>query len=206
MSFDHWWFGVLLDPQDYERIAPGFAAALAEAVLSPEATHALEAWRTRPADYSGVALSGREAEAVNAFIWAFNLPGFEDFAEEVFVDDELRGDLLDEHRLFRFAMIPRNTPVSIVWHALGHERASTLPGRMGNLLLRADEVAGARAAVRDAYRGTSERALIDAAKAYCGADVFDDGVLRDVIGFLPDGLARAQAAGKGFLSLSRAQI
>lgn len=206
MSFDHWWFGVLLDPGDHARIAPGFAVALEEAALSEEATQALDAWRARPADFTRGRQNDRNTAVVNAFIWAFNLPGFEEFAEEVFTDDVLRGDLLDEQKLFRFAMIPRNTPVSIVWHALGHDRAQKLPGRMGNLLLRADEVAAALALVRDAYRGTSPRALIDAARAYCGADVLDERVLREVVTFLPDGLARAEAEGSGFLSLARAQI
>src|SRR5262249_2659237 len=118
MSFDHWWFGVLLEPADHARIAPGFAAALEEAVLSPQAKRALDAWRPRTADFTRAGQSARHVEVVNAFIWAFNLPGFEEFAEEVFTDDALRVDLLDEQKLFRFAMIPRNTPVSIVWHAL----------------------------------------------------------------------------------------
>ena len=31
----------------------------------------------------------------------------------------------------------RHTPVSILWHALGHQRAGLLPGKFGNLLLSA---------------------------------------------------------------------
>jgi hypothetical protein len=201
VSFDHWWLGLLLDPGDVERIAPEFAAAEAAAILSPEATRALAAWRAQPTRF------GRDAagELVDAFIWAFNLPGFDALAERLCTDGDAYGNLLAPERVFRFAMIARHTPVSIVWQALGDARAAQLPGRMGNLLLRPAEVAGALAAVERAYDGLPERAMLDAATAYCGVDASGN-ELSDVIGFLPEGLARAAAEGKGFLSLARAQV
>ena len=60
---------------------------------------------------------------------------------------------------FRMAITARHTPVSIVWHALGYERACLLPGRMGNMLLRPSEVAAALEQTRRAYAGTSPQEL-----------------------------------------------
>jgi hypothetical protein len=201
MSFDHWWFGLLLEPRDVARVAPEFAAAEAAAILSPEATRALAAWRAQPSRF------GRDAagELVDAFIWAFNLPGFDALAERLCTDGDAYGNLLAPERVFRFAMIARHTPVSIVWQVLGDARAAQLPGRMGNMLLRPGEVPDALAAVERAYAGLSARAMLDGAIAWCGMDASGDEI-RDVVNFLPEGLARAAAEGKGFLSLARAQV
>jgi hypothetical protein len=106
------------------------------------------------------------------------------------------------------AITARHTPVSIVWHALGYERASLLPGRMGNILLSPPEIADAEEAeerVCRAYVGTSPQDLLGAAKRYCDWSVCDE-ELRRVIGFLPDGLARAQELHLGFFALARPRI
>jgi hypothetical protein len=95
--------------------------------------------------------------------------------------------------------------VDIVWYALGYERASQLPGRMGNLLLHPREIEEAREKTRRVYAATSPQDLLETARRYCGWSVPDD-ALRDVIGFLPNGLARASELQRGFLALARAQI
>jgi hypothetical protein len=63
---------------------------------------------------------------------------------------------------------------------------------MGNMLLRPDEIAGAQEATRRVYTGTSPQDLLSAARRYCGSSV-DDDTLREVLDFLPDGLARTAA-------------
>jgi hypothetical protein len=98
----------------------------------------------------------------------------------------------------------RHTPFSIVWHALGYERARLLPGQMGDMLLGPDEIAGAQG-TRRAYVGTSPQDLLAAARRYCGS-IVDDDTLREVLDFLPDGLARARQLKGGFLALARPQI
>jgi hypothetical protein len=103
------------------------------------------------------------------------------------------------------AICARHTPVGILWHALGHERGSLLPGRMGNLLLHPREIADAREQTRRAYAAASTQDLLDAARRCCSWSVSDD-TLREVIGFLPDGLARAAELRRGFLALARPQI
>ena len=167
---------------------------------------ALEAWRQRPTDFEqAAAISQDGAARANAFIWAFNLSGFDQLAEQMVTQSKTFAAFALEDHLFRMTVCARHTPASIVWHALGHARADLLPGQMGNLLLRANQIAPALETTQQAYAGTSPQDLLDRARNFCGWSV-DDGVLREVLGFLPDGLAHAQERGRGFLALGRPQI
>jgi hypothetical protein len=206
VAFDHWWLSFLAGEDEYERLLPDFMAAAEKAAMSPESLRALAAWRHRPSDFEeAAAMSEQLAAQAHAFIWAFNLPGFGGLAEELVTEDgKLSGFCTEEH-LFQMAITARHTPVSIVWHALGYERAILLPGHFGNMLLHPGEVAGAEEKVRLAYAGTSSQDLLDAAKRYCGQSVYEQ-TLVDVINFLPDGLAQAKERKLGFLALARPQI
>jgi hypothetical protein len=206
MSFDHWWIGFSADEAAYQAIKPDFTTAAASAVLSAESQTALAAWRRCPSDFEqAAATTDATAAKLNAFIWAFNLPGFREFAGHFVTQAGRFSELASEQTLFRMLSTARTTPVSIVWHALGHERAGLLPGHMGNLLLHASEVDDALEQTHRAYAGTSIQSLVQAASRYCGWDVSDD-ALRDVISFLPDGLAWARQRQRGFLALARPQI
>jgi hypothetical protein len=206
MSFDHWWIGAFVDDADYAAFEPEFNAAAEKAILSPESRLALEAWRQHPSDFEQqAAMSEDSAARANAFIWIFNLPGFDQLAETMVTQNGSFGDFALKDHLFRMTICARHTPVSILWHALGHERADLLPGQFGNLLLSADQIAPAQQRTRQAYAGASPQDLLDKARNFCGWSV-DDGSLRDVVGFLPDGLARARELGLGFLALARPQI
>jgi hypothetical protein len=206
VSFDHWWIGFFVDEGACEHFKPNFAAAAEKAVLSAESQQALAAWRNRPSDFEqDAALSGEVAAQTNAFIWAFNLPGFDDLAAALLTRGDDFAELCTEQNLFRMVIAARHTPVSILWHALGGECPSHLPGRMGNLLLHPREVEAAFERTLCAYAGTSPQNLIEAARRYCGWSVSDD-TLRDVVSFLPDGLSRAMERQTGFLALARPQI
>jgi hypothetical protein len=210
MGFHHWWWGFFTDENEYTRLLPYFTEAAKKAVLSPKSQQAFDAWRRRPSDFEQDALTEETAAQINAFIWAFNLPGFNELAYDLLaVRSRTPGfdagfDI--EARFFRWASTAKNTPVSIIWHALGYERASLLPGRMGNMLLHPREIADAKERVCRAYAGTSPQNLLDAAKCYCDRDVSDERLRHDVISFLPDGLARAEELRLGFLALARPQI
>jgi hypothetical protein len=207
VSFDHWWIGLFVDEAAYQRFKPDFDAATEKAVLSPPSQQAVAAWRNRPSDFEQGAAPvgpGTEGEA-NAFIWAFNLPGFDELAKQLFVQGGKFADYLVEAHVFRMAICARHTPVSILWHAIGYERGRLLPGRMGNLLLHPREIEAASEKTRRAYVATSPQELLDAARRYCGWSVSDD-TLRDVIDFLPDGLTRAAELQRGFLALARPQV
>ena len=207
MSFDHWWIGLFVDEAGYERLKPAFAAAAEQAVLSPQSEQAIAAWRKHPSDFDqGAAPRSPEAEdEPHRFIWAFNLPGFVELAGQFIVSGGTFTEFLVEEEFFQMATCARRTPVGILWQALGYQRASLLPGQMGNLLLHPREIEDAREKTRRAYAGTSPQDLLDAARRYCSWDVYDDG-LREVLGFLPDGLARAAERQRGFLALARPQI
>jgi hypothetical protein len=207
VSFDHWWIGLFVDEAAYQRFKPDFEAAAEQAVLSPHSQQAIATWRNRPSDFEqGAAPTGPETEdEANAFIWAFNLPGFDELAKQFFAQGGKFADYLIEEHFFRMAICARHTPVGIFWHALGHERGSLLPGRMGNLLLHPREIADAREQTRRAYAAASTQDLLDAARRCCSWSVSDD-TLREVIGFLPDGLAKAAELQRGFLALARPQI
>jgi hypothetical protein len=207
VSFDHWWIGLFVDEVGYDLLKPDFVAAAERAVLSAQSHQAIAAWRNRPADFEqGASPPSPEAEdEPNTFIWAFNLPGFDELAKQFCVEGGKFTEFLVEEDFFRMAVCGRHTPVSILWHALGYERASLLPGQMGNLLLHPREIEQARVKTRRAYAQTSPQDLLDAARRYCSWSV-DDDRLREVIGFLPDGLARAAELQRGFLALARPQI
>jgi hypothetical protein len=109
VSFDHWWIGFIVDDSACERLRPHFAAAGARAVLSAAAQQALLAWRNRPSDFEEDAFIRRPevvAEA-NAFIAAFNLPGFSELAREILTQDGRFADLATEQHLFRMAIAAR---------------------------------------------------------------------------------------------------
>jgi len=173
VSFDHWWIGLFVDEAGYERLKPAFAAAAEQAVLSPQSEQAMAAWRKHPSDFDqGAAPRSPEAEdEPHRFIWAFNLPGFVELAAQLFVNGGKFTEFLVEEEFFQMAICGRRTPVSFLWQALGYQRASLLPGRMGNLLLHPREIEDAREKTRRAYAGASPRDLLDAARRYCSWDV-----------------------------------
>src|SRR5262245_3580756 len=154
MATAHWWFTCHIDDAEFQLLEPAFRSA--EELALPSALHlsALEFWRNTPDCFDGYELTPESAELINDFILGFNLPGFDDLARAVCHDAGEFGTLLTEKKCFRFCMIDRRTPVSVLFRALGYERAARLPGRYGNLLLHRTAVAPALASVADAYAGT----------------------------------------------------
>ena len=206
IAFDHWWIAAFVDDVHCDLFEAEFAKAAESAVLSAKSQAALEAWRKRPSDFEQNAVIDDEIAArAHDFIWAFNLPGFDQLAAQFLTQRGRFSDFLAEETLFRMLTMARTTPVSILWHALGDQRASLLPGQMGNLLLRPDQIDEAAEMTRRAYAGATTETLLDAARRYCSTNVADD-VLMEVLSFLPDGLARAKERQLGFLSLARPQI
>jgi hypothetical protein len=206
MSFDHWWFSFLVDDAEYRQFLPAFSRASKQAVLSEEASKAVAAWRERPEDFEHSGPDGKvSGDLINAFLWAFNLPGFDSLGMEFLSQEGEFVQYLTPDRFFRFVSIPRNPPVSVLWHSLGYERANDLPGAMGNLLVMPDEATAALERVSRAYRGTSTSELVARAKQFCGADVYSDETLVEAITHLPDGLEQAVAQKRGFLSIARSQ-
>jgi hypothetical protein len=205
MSFDHWWASFFVDEREHERFKPAFSAAAEKAILTLRARQALESQRDDPSAFDQSQTNHDAAAAADAFIWAFNLPGFDRLAEEVLTQKGAFADFDAEKHHFRFVIAARHTPVSIVWRALGYDKAVLLPGLMGNMLLSPREIDAALEKVRRAHAGSAPQARVDAARAYCGWSV-DDDTLQAALSFLPEGLARAKERNSGFLALARPQI
>jgi hypothetical protein len=207
VGVDYWWFGFFVDERIYNLAQPHFAAAAKKTALSRQSRHAIAAWRVNPSDFEQEAFISRPetADQTNAFIRAFNLAGFVELTTDIVTGNGPLTEILNEQSLFRMAITARHTSVSIVWHALGYRRAHLLPGLMGNMLLRPDEVEEALEKARSAYAGTSPQDLLDAARRYCSGSVGDE-ELRQTLNFLPEGLAAAMQRKSGFLTLACPRI
>jgi hypothetical protein len=207
VSVDYWWIGFFVDEAMHARIKPHFDAARAKSTPSPEACQAIEAWRGRPCGFEETAPGPTREMAgqVNAFLRAFNLSGFVALGKQLLARDGALADLLNEQTLFRMASTARHPPVSMVWHALGFERAKGLPGQMGNMLLRPDEVEAALEATRRAYEGPTTDDLFASARRYCGLSANDE-TLREALTFQPDGLSAALSWNEGFFALTCPRI
>jgi hypothetical protein len=207
VSVDYWWIGLFVDQRMHARLEPHFAAAVAKSSLSDEAERAIAAWREHPSDYeeSSPLSKAERGNKVNAFLKTFNLSGFVALARQLLTQDGALADLMSGPGIFRMATIARHPPVSIVWHALGFERAKELPGQMGNMLLHPAQVEAALEATRRAYAGPSSDDLFAAAKRYCGASV-DDWPLRGALSFQPEGLEAALERDEGFFALTCPRI
>jgi hypothetical protein len=205
MSFDHWWISVFVDAAEYEAFEPAFAAAQ-KAAASSEATRILNAWRDRSFDSElDVATNEQIAKRIDAFIQAFNLPGFAELARDICTQDGRFASFDLERHGFRMVIAARYTPVSVLWYALGYERAGLLPGQLGNLLLHPRETDSALRNTERAFAGTSSDGLLESGRRYCGHSVSDES-LREILDFLPTALAQANERKQGLLALARAQI
>lgn len=208
MAFDYWWIGLFVDEREHARIQPHFAAATAKSPLSAEAWQAIDDWRAHPSEYeedAWLTASDELAFRVHAFFRAFNRPGFVELARKLVTMEGTLSDLVDEQHVFRMITTARHPTVSIVWHALGSERAQALPGQMGNLLLSASEAEAALETTRQAYQGVSREEMLAAARRFCRCSV-DDDTLGEAMSFLPDGLEAAIARRAGFLALACPQV
>ena len=117
---------------------------------------AIETWRANPTSFeSRASLRDGRNERLNDFLSAFNLPGFRNLSKRLGLRDGDFSSYLTKERVFRFVSLARNPPVAVLWHALGYDRARTLPGTMGNLLVAPHDVSDASSEVSRAYDGIS---------------------------------------------------
>jgi hypothetical protein len=208
MGFSHWWFSLLVSDEVFSRLDPGFRQAETQADLSSYEVQVLS-------EVLDPALNGSNPKAepshhlqgwYNTFAWTFNRAGFDTFAAEFCTRDGLFNAYLSEETVFRFISADRCPPCAALWYALGYERASLLPGAMGNLLCSSKDVSGAQEAVHAAYADCIPEELIERGWLLLRNGNNQINEMKKIITMLPEGLARARASKKGFLSLARAQI
>jgi hypothetical protein len=207
MSVCYYWFACFLDARAHERVLPDFQAAQRASGLSDQARHALEAWRADPTRFAHRVEHYDPAwgEAFNAFIAAFNVPGFLELAHQFCRAEGKFGDYLSEDTVFRFVILRRCTPCAALWQALGPERAAQLPGVLGNLLLDPSEVKPALAQVESVYAAYSTDELVEQALPL--VDHSNEAkTLEETITLMPEALRRAHAVQRGLLILSCPQL
>jgi hypothetical protein len=205
MSISNWWIGYLLTEEDHARILPRFEAARLLAAPS-HAVHApaIEAWKANPEKFEDRRENhtAQAGEAINAFIDAFRLPGYDALMKAFAMKGGGLEDLSREDVVFRFASLPSNPPVAVLWHALGFERARALPGNMGNLLVHPRDVPRAFEEVSAAYLGLDVANAVERGHSFCRTRVHSREDVEEVVTFLPDGLRRAAELGKGFCAVA----
>lgn len=207
MSFDHWWFGLVLPGDTISALRAPYEAAKAQAHLTPEAHQALTTWAEHPDWFESAAVeaSDNAAQWADAFIKAFALPGFDAFAREFCKSNGAYASLMREDTVSGFIVMPSYAPVGVLWHALGARTAGALPGLMGNMLLMPDEIGDAALAVSRTLASYRHADLLTAMRRLCGPYATDD-LLEQVLAFLPNGLSRALERGNGFLALALGRI
>jgi hypothetical protein len=201
LGVDYWWFGFLIAEDDHAKLLAPFEAACREAQRS-RALHvpAIDAWRANPETFEdGVRTDNH---AVNAFQAAFLSPGFEALMRSLVMKGGALTDLALEEVVFRFTRISRSPPVSVLWHALGFDRARALPGHMGNLLVHPRDAARISNEIDAVYRGLDLEAAVERGYRFCSGSESSTDPIRDVVTLLPDGLRRAAETAKGFFAIS----
>jgi hypothetical protein len=205
MSIDHLWIGYLLTEEDHARVLPRFEVARLLAAPA-HAIHvaAIEAWKANPEKFEDRQENwGKQAgEAIDAFIWAFCLPGYDALMKAFTNKGGGLDDLSREDVVVRFTMTATFPPVAVLWHALGFERASALPGDRGNLLVHPRDVPRVLEEVTAAYRGLDIAVAVARAHNFCRSRVHSRENVEEVVTFLPDGLGRAAELGKGFCAVA----
>lgn len=207
MSFDYWWFGLVLPGDTIRALREPYDVAKAGAHLTPAAHQALTTWAEHPGWFEAAAVdsSDNAAQWLEAFVAAFTVPGLDRFAREFCKSDGAYAGLMREETVTRFIVMPGFPPVAVLWHALGARTAGGLPGVMGNMCLLPEEIADAAIAVSRALASFRRADLVAAMRRLCGPSATDE-LLEQVLTFLPDGLSRALEQGNGFTALALGRI
>ena len=183
-------------------IHPLFNEALKTSYLSPESQSTLEKWHLDPqcVVHRELSKGGWNTLDVNAFIWAFSLEGFLEFAIKLYAMTEEGILPLDDRNNFAFYMFSRCSPVSILYFALGPERAALLPGFMGNMLLSPKEVSQALHSVNVVFENFDIDQGVKKALQYYGSGHTSASAIREILETLPIGLKLAKERQCYFLS------
>jgi len=201
MSVSHWWISLLIDEAEHARLLPSFRSAV-EVSVPDEGQRAIELWRSDPESFESLG----DNDHVNEFLWAFNLPGIDDFSKGLFFSGGEFSSYLGGDRMFRFVTIARHPPVAVLWHALGYDRARMLPGVMGNLLAAPNEVPTTLEAVTRAYKGTAAKRLLATGRRLCESSIYSSEPVKQTISHLPDLLTRARDEGRGVIAFARCEL
>jgi hypothetical protein len=192
--FFHWVF-FAVDEVAFAQLESDFERACA--VPLPEDTaRALDAWRT---DYQRFATRVRSDGALYAdFLGAFHLAPFEFVAKRLMDDRAYPAVVLERDNLpIDWRGTAKHPAPAVLWSVLDAERADSIPGVLGNLLIPQRGVAQALDAVRKALAVDPEVVAARERTLDLWAAVALDAFMP-----LPHALEAAASRGSGLLSLS----
>ncbi len=140
-------------------LRPAFSSLAARVDGDPRVVQALEAWQALPASIHGPEPGERPGTAAQEFLEAFwSATAESDLFYACALDDHegATWDLAEPYELAEppraaFAATPGLPTMSLLYLALGPERAKWLPGRMGSFALSSDQLAEAAHTLRHAH-------------------------------------------------------
>jgi hypothetical protein len=202
MGVSHYWFNCLLSNSEYDQILPFYKKAESEAILSAEAERRINFWKKNQDNIDWFSPDGAQW---NDFLCVFDLPGFKELASCLITSEVPFTGILREETVPRFIILNRNTPVSVLWYAMGCEAADKLPGKMGNLLVHSSEVKSTLKKIKDIFNNLNTNELLRKAQSYLVSDVDEEKML-EIITMLPDGLEKALRSKTGIVFLACVQL
>lgn len=140
MSVDYWWLFMNLSSEE-ASILPYYQDALQKAVLSDSSKDILQQWRDNPETF--IFTNQKNDDWVlfyNQFISAFIIPSFQNFGEQLISEKLISGWELNENNCFDFVSVNKCSPVAALFYALKPELADRIPGFMGNMFIRQNEI------------------------------------------------------------------
>lgn len=171
MSVDYWWFFIHLSSEEEIKILPFYQDALQKAVLSDSSKDILQQWRDNPETFIFANQKNNDFLFYNRFIWAFIVPSFQNFGEQ-FISEKLIPEWeLNETNCFDLISVNRCSPVAALFYALKPELADRIPGFMGNMFIRQNEIKQTLKLVEEIFSETNYQTLnLQASSLIMGTD------------------------------------
>jgi len=193
MSVDYWWLFIHLSSDEETKFLPLYQDALQEAVLSDNSNDILQKWRDNPENFYK-----NDFLSYNRFISAFIIPSFQDLGEKLFSETLVPEWEINENNFFNLISVNRCSPVAALFYALKPELADRIPGFMGNMFIRQNEIKQTLNLVKEIFNTTDDQILnLQACSLIMGTDDASN-----VLNALPKALASANEKGCSLLTLA----
>ena len=196
MSIDYWWFFIHLSPEEETNILPFYQDALKQAVLSDSSKAILQQWRNNPEHF----INYQENDWVlsyNCFISAFIVRSFQKFGEKLLSGEAISGWEINDNNCFDLISVNRCTAVAALFYALKPQLADRIPGFMGNMFIRQNEIRQTLNLVKEIFAATDYQILNS--RASCLIMGTDDA--SHILNALPQALTSANEKDCSLLTL-----
>lgn len=194
MSIDYWWFFINLSSEEETKILPLYQDALQKAVLSDISKDILQQWRDNLENFYKDDLF----YSYNRFTSAFIVPSFQIFGEQLISEELILGWQLDENNCVDFISVNRCSPVAALFYALKPELADKIPGFMGNMFIRQNEIKQTLNLVEEIFSTTNYQTL----NSQISSLIMGTDDASDVLNALPKALASTDQKGCSLLTLT----